>query len=96
MNRKTNYKTADMNPLNLKTNRVMSSTTGFLECVKTEPKKVIKTFGGMYIPMPSPEQDHISFTSPIFIATKNYINVKMMKTLTVPLDTCHSTEYCLH
>ena len=49
-------------------------------CFNAESDKLLKAFSGVYIPMHSPEQDHIRFTTPIFIAIQNCINVKRLKT----------------
>ena len=39
-----------------------------------ESKNLSKTFGGMYISVDSPEQDHICFDIPVFASKKNQID----------------------
>ena len=68
-----------MNPLNLKTKIVWSIVWVSEYILKQSHWRLLEAFWGMYIPMYSPEQDHICFSIPIFIAIKNHIDIKRMK-----------------
>ena len=82
MIRKTKYKTANMNPVNLKKKQLKLS--GHLVLVskyalEQSHNRLLKAFGGVFVPIPCLEQVHVSFTIPVAMAIKYYINAQKLK-----------------